>query len=132
MLSLFELGVLLLALSAAFAWLNYRYVRLPHTIGLLVIGLASPLVLVLFALAVPEEQLYEALTGALRQIDFTATVRGGMLAFLLFAGALHVDLEELRGRAGSVALMASGWASGCSRRRSAFRSRSPGRSSSAR
>lgn len=107
MLSLFELGALLLTLSAAFAWLNYRYVRLPHTIGLLVIGLASSLVLVLFELAVPEEQLYEALTGALRQIDFTATVMEGMLAFLLFAGALHVDLEELRGRAGSVALMAS-------------------------
>lgn len=107
MLSLFDLGALLLALSAAFGWVNLRYVRLPHTIGLLVMGLLASLLLVLFELAVPEEQLYEALAAALRQIDFTATVMEGMLAFLLFAGALHVDLDELRGRAWPVALMAS-------------------------
>ncbi len=99
MLSLADLGALLLTLSAVFAWLNHRYVKLPHTIGLLVIGLLASLVLILFELAVPEEELYEALTSALRQIDFNATLMEGMLAFLLFAGALHVDLDELRGRA---------------------------------
>ena len=107
MLSLFDLTALLLTLSAVFGWVNHRYVRLPHTIGLLAMGLLASLLLVLFELAVPEEQLYEALGAALRQIDFTATVMEGMLAFLLFAGALHVDLDELRGRAWPVALMAS-------------------------
>ena len=107
MLSLFDLTALLLTLSAVFGWVNHRYVRLPHTIGLLAMGLLASLLLVLFELAVPEEQLYEALGAALRQIDFTATVMEGMLAFLLFAGALHVDLDELGGRAWPVALMAS-------------------------
>lgn len=107
MLSLPDLVALLLGLSAAFAWLNHRYVGLPHTIGLLVMGLLASIVLILFELAVPEEELYEALTAAIRQIDFNATLMEGMLAFLLFAGALHVDLDELRGRAWPVALMAS-------------------------
>lgn len=107
MLSLPDLGALLLGLSAVFAWINHRYVGLPHTIGLLVIGLLASLVLILFELAVPEEELYEVLTAALRQIDFNATLMEGMLAFLLFAGALHVDFDELRGRAWPVALMAT-------------------------
>ena len=107
MLSLPDLVAMLLGLSAVFAWLNHRYVGLPHTIGLLVMGLLASIVLILFELAVPEEELYEALTGAIRQIDFNATLMQGMLAFLLFAGALHVDLDELRGRAWPVALMAS-------------------------
>jgi CPA1 family monovalent cation:H+ antiporter len=64
-------------------------------------------VLILFELAVPEEELYEVLTAALRQIDFNATLMEGMLAFLLFAGALHVDYDELRGRAWPVVLMAT-------------------------
>ena len=107
MLSLPDLVAMLLGLSAVFAWLNHRYVGLPHTIGLLVMGLLASIVLILFELAVPEEELYEALTAAIRQIDFNATLMEGMLAFLLFAGALHVDLDELRGRAWPVALMAS-------------------------
>lgn len=107
MLSLPDLVAMLLGLSALFAWVNHRYVGLPHTIGLLVMGLLASIVLILFELAVPEEELYEALTAAIRQIDFNATLMEGMLAFLLFAGALHVDLDELRGRAWPVALMAS-------------------------
>jgi CPA1 family monovalent cation:H+ antiporter len=107
MLSLPDLVAMLLGLSAVFAWVNHRYVGLPHTIGLLVMGLLASIVLILFELAVPEEELYEALTAAIRQIDFNATLMEGMLAFLLFAGALHVDLDELRGRAWPVALMAS-------------------------
>ena len=107
MLSLLDLTALLLTLSALFGWLNHRFVRMPHTIGLLSMGLLASLVLVLVELAVPEERLYEAVADALRQIDFTATVMEGMLAFLLFAGALHVDLPELRGRAWAVGLMAT-------------------------
>ncbi len=107
MLSIFDLTALLLTLSAIFGWINHRYIGLPHTIGLLAMGLVSSLMLVLFELMVPEERVYEALAEALRQIDFTATVMEGMLAFLLFAGALHVDLDELRGRAWPVVLMAT-------------------------
>ncbi|MGY4466913.1 NhaP-type Na+/H+ or K+/H+ antiporter [Bradyrhizobium sp. LB9.1b] len=56
--------------------------------------------------AIPNIQLLDQLASGLRQIDFAEVVVNGMLAFLLFAGALHVDLETLRSRAFPVLLLA--------------------------
>jgi Na+:H+ antiporter len=105
--SAFDLIAVLLVLTAAFGWINHVLIRLPHTIGLLVTGLAASLTLLGVELAVPQIRLYEDLSDLLRRIDFTTTVLNGMLAFLLFAGALHVDLSALRRRALGVVLMAS-------------------------
>lgn len=105
--SAFDLISILLVLTAAFGWLNHTLIRLPHTIGLLVMSLGASLVLIAIELAFPNIALYEDLTAILRQIDFQATVLEGMLAFLLFAGALHVDLEALRSRAWAVGSMAT-------------------------
>ncbi|MHB2210943.1 cation:proton antiporter [Methylobacterium sp. CM6257] len=106
MLSIFDLAALLLTLSALFGWLNRRFVRLPHSIGLLILGLVASLLLVLLDLVFPEQHLYEDLTQALQQIDFTQVVMNGMLAFLLFAGALNLNLEAMRERAWPIALLA--------------------------
>ncbi len=106
-LSIFELASLLLVATALFGWLNQRFVRLPQTIGLLIMGLAASLLLVGLELAFPGEDLHETLEGVLRQVDFSATLLDGMLAFLLFAGALHVDLAALRDRAWVVGGMAT-------------------------
>lgn len=106
MLSLFDLAALLLTASASFSWLNRRFLRLPHAIGLLTMGLAASLLLVLVDLVAPGRHLYDALTGTLRQIDFADVLMNGMLAFLIFAGALNVDLAALRRRAVPVALLA--------------------------
>ena len=107
MLSTFDLIALLLVVTAAFAWINHVLIRLPHTIGLLVMGLAASLVLIGVELALPQVTLYEDLSRLLRQLDFRKAVLDGMLAFLLFAGALHVDLSTLRSRAWPVGLMAT-------------------------
>ncbi|MBM0206954.1 sodium:proton antiporter [Micromonospora sp. STR1s_5] len=106
MLSLFDLAAILLTLSALFGWVNHKFLPLPHTIGLLVMSVAASLVLVAVDLAFPERHLFEALTGTLLQIDFSKVVMNGMLAFLLFAGALHVDLGKLRSRALQVVVLA--------------------------
>ncbi|APX85925.1 sodium:proton antiporter [Methylorubrum extorquens] len=106
MISIFDLAALLLILSALFGWLNRRFLRMPHTIGLLVMGLLASLALVLVDLAFPKQHLYEDLTLVLDQVDFTALVMNGMLAFLLFAGAMSLDLKALRDRAWSVATLA--------------------------
>jgi CPA1 family monovalent cation:H+ antiporter len=107
MLSAFDLIAVLLVLTAAFGWINHRLIRLPHTIGLLVMGLGASLVLIAVELAFPDIALYHDLTEAIRQIDFQETVLDGMLAFLLFAGALHVELALLRSRAWAVGSMAT-------------------------
>ena len=142
MISIFDLAALLLTLSALFGWLNRRFLRMPHSIGLLVMGLLASLALVLADVAFPQQHLYEDLTRVLDQVDFTGVVMNGMLAFLLFAGALNLDLGALRARAFAVATLAllalssrPPWSvrrSGRPRRRSAARCRWPGRWCSAR
>ncbi|WP_457941261.1 cation:proton antiporter [Mesorhizobium sp. 10J20-29] len=106
-LSAFDLIALLLVLTATFGWINHRFIKLPNTIGMLVMGLASSLLLIAFELSVPEISLYEDLTQLVGEFDFQNTVLNGMLAFLLFAGALHVDLGLLRMRAAVVGTMAT-------------------------
>ena len=106
MISLFDLAALLFVLSALFGWLNRLFLRLPHTIGLLMMGLASSLALVALDLVFPGQHLYQDLTQVLGQVDFTDVLMNGMLAFLLFAGAMSLDLKALRSRAWAVATLA--------------------------
>jgi CPA1 family monovalent cation:H+ antiporter len=106
-LTAFDLIAILLVLTAVFGWFNHVVIRLPHTIGLLVMGLAASLVLISVEFVRPEVHLYEDLTVLLRRIDFRATVLNGLLAFLLFAGALHVDFSLLRRRAWPIGVMAT-------------------------
>ncbi len=107
MLSLFEIGAFLLVLSAAFGWLNVRVLKLPHTIGLLLMALAASVGLIVFDLIVPTSDIKEVVAAAVGQIDFFEALMNGMLAFLLFAGALHVDLGLLRERQWAVGTMAT-------------------------
>jgi len=105
--SVFDLIAILLVLTACFAWINHRIIRLPHTIGLLVMGLAASFVLIGIEYAIPHVSLYENLTSIVRRLDFQTTVLDGMLGFLLFAGAMHVNLSVLRERAWAVGSMAT-------------------------
>ncbi len=106
-MSILEIGAFLIGLSAAFGYLNYRYLRLPHTIGLVIIAMAASLVIILIEVLSPASPIMEIVTGVLTQIDFHETVMRGMLSFLLFAGALHVDFTAFKSRASAIALMAT-------------------------
>lgn len=108
MASLFQILAGLLTVTAAFSWFNHRYLRLPANIGLLVMGLGASLLLIGFEFLFPNTQIYGAVADSLQQIDFYETLMHGMLAFLLFAGALHVDIGRLRRRAAVVGLLATG------------------------
>jgi CPA1 family monovalent cation:H+ antiporter len=84
-------------------------------------ALAASLVLVLLEVLSPDAQVTGVVTRILEQIDFHETVMHGMLSFLLFAGALHVDFSVFRERFLAIGLMATvgilistfliGWAS---------------------
>lgn len=104
---LLELAAILLVLTAAFSWINHRLGWLPHTIGLLVMGLGASLVIIGAEAAFPRLFQFEDVAGVVRQVDFQETVLDGMLAFLLFAGALHVDAPGLRSRAWTIGMMAT-------------------------
>ena len=92
-MSLFQLSSAILSLTAVFAYLNYRFIKLPTTIGIMLLSLVLSLALIFFG------QFGVALEGyAIRivsDIDFNETLLHGMLSFLLFAGALHVNISDL-------------------------------------
>jgi CPA1 family monovalent cation:H+ antiporter len=102
-----NLIALLLVLSAAFGYLNHRMLRLPHTIGLMVIALAASFAVLAADWAMPALGLKGAVQGILAELDLTDTLMKGILSFLLFAGALHVDLDALLERRWSISLMAT-------------------------
>ena len=91
----FDVAAILLAIAAVSGYLNYRFLKLPATSGMLAVALVSSLVLVAADAALPWLHLQAAIAGFLTRIDFNHTLMRGMLSFLLFAGALHLDLEGL-------------------------------------
>lgn len=107
MLSIFEIVALLLGLSAFFGWLNLRVLKLPHTIGLLVMAFASSVMLIVAESLLPGLGIGERLKTAIEQIDLYTAIVNGMLAFLLFAGALHVDIDLMKGQKWAIGLMAT-------------------------
>ncbi len=107
MLSLFEIAASLLALSALFGWINHVFIKLPHTIGLLAMALVASILLLLAEKLWPALGVTDTVQAAIGQIDFYATVMEGMLAFLLFAGALHVDYDFLKDQKWAIGIMAT-------------------------
>lgn len=104
-MKLFNIIAILVSLSALFSYLNYRYLRLPAAIGVMLIALLLSLTLnVLEPLTLDLEHGAEDL---LHSIDFDQMLLHGMLSFLLFAGALHVNLEELARQRWTIGLLAT-------------------------
>ncbi len=106
-MTFFEIAALLLLLSALFGFLNHVTWKLPHTVGLVIMALAASAVIVLADLLWPSLGVSRTVSAALRKIDFANALLNGMLALLLFAGAVHVDLSELAARKWAIGLMAT-------------------------
>ena len=92
-MSLFEIAATLITLAALFSYFNERYVGMPTTIGLMFISLVMSLGLI--ALANVGLDVESRAESVLAEIDFSELLLHGMLGFLLFAGALHVNLGDL-------------------------------------
>lgn len=94
-LSAFDAAAILIVLAAALGYFNHRVLRLPSSVGLTIMGaVASLLVIMIDRLG--GSTLAPQLNSFLSGIDFHDTLMEGMLSFLLFAGALHVDWAEMR------------------------------------
>lgn len=95
-LSPFDAAAILIVLAATLGYLNHRLFRLPSTVGLTVMGAVASLIVIAIDRAIPTSLLSEQLSDFLSDIDFHSTLMEGMLSFLLFAGALHVDWSHMR------------------------------------
>jgi len=105
-MSPFDFAGVLLVLASAFGFLNYRFLRLPSTIGVLVIALAVSLAIFVID-AILGYGLRAQSQALLVSIDLPHTLLYGALAFLLFAGGMHVNLHELWTRKWAVLALAT-------------------------
>ncbi len=97
---------ILLTLSAIFAYLNFRFFKLPTAIGIMLISLVLSLLL-LAAGKIGFLDVSQQASRLIQGIDFHTALINGMLSFLLFAGALHINLNELSKQKWVILILAS-------------------------
>ena len=101
-----NLAAILITLSALFSYINHRFIGLPTTIGVMLIALLMSLLLILIG-ELGVAQFDDVAERLLLGVDFDQTLMHGMLSFLLFAGALHVDLGGLRQQKWVITILAT-------------------------
>ena len=104
-MSIFQIIAAILTFAALGSYINYKYIHLPATIG----HMAFALVMSLVVIAVGELSFVDIdpIKEIIDQIDFSGLLLHGMLSFLLFAGALHINLHDLNNVKWSVAVLAT-------------------------
>lgn len=95
----------LIVLASFFSYLNLRYLKLPSTIGIMIIAMLSSIVLVITGHLFPDT--FSHFSNLLRDVDFTEVLMGAMLNFLLFAGAIHINLKDLKEQRGPIMIFST-------------------------
>ena len=93
-MDLFTIASIVIALSAAFGYINVKVLKLPNTIGLMIIAIVFTLIL--FASSLFTDIFLSAAESLIGKIDFGTVLLNIMLGFLLFAGAMHTNFDQLR------------------------------------
>lgn len=104
---LFQTISVLVVVTALFSWLNRKTFELPNNVALLIMGISTAFLFLGLEFVFPGQTVARHLKSALGEIDFYKTVMNGMLAFLLFAGAVTMQWSRLRSRAPMIALLAT-------------------------
>lgn len=93
-MELYKTFALIISLAAVFGYINFRFLKLPNTIGVMIIALVSSLVAVLIGNIYPA--FFSETIELIKSVDFYQVLMKIMLGFLLFAGSIHVNLQEMR------------------------------------
>lgn len=104
-MEIFSIVAVLTVLSAAFAYINIKVLKLPFTIGLMIIAMVFTLVIL--TLGYFDSDIINSSKALISAIDFEEVLLDVMLSFLLFAGALHTKLDELAKHRGPIMLFAT-------------------------
>lgn len=94
-LTIFEIGAIFLSITALLTYVNHRFIGLPTTIGVMVISMVVSIAAIFLGF-LGFDDLIDYEVSLLDQLDFTEVLLDGMLSMLLFAGALHVNVSDLR------------------------------------
>ena len=106
-MTLLQIAALLIVLAGAFGSINYLYLKLPPAIGILVVALLASLAVLGTDALIPQLTIAQAIRAEVTAFEFSDALLEGMLGLLLFAGALHVKLSDLRREWAVVLLMAT-------------------------
>ena len=90
----FEIASILVVLSAVFGYINEKYLKLPTTIGLMLIAIIFTLITIVSSYINPI--LFDHQRQLISNIDFSVVLLDMMLSFMLFAGAMHTNFEQLK------------------------------------
>lgn len=90
-MSLFNIIAIIISISAIFSFINHKYIKLPSTIGIMLISFIVSMGIILSG----KLGFDTGITPLVRLVDFNETLMVGMLSYLLFAGALHINLDDL-------------------------------------
>ena len=104
-MNVFDISSILVTLSALLMYINFKYIKLPPTIGLM--GLSLILSSVVFFSGYINPSVISFSISLIDSVDFNKALMGGMLSFLLFAGALHVDINDLLKQKVLIAILAT-------------------------
>ena len=93
-MTLYNAFAALIVLTALFAYINHRFIKLPSTIGLMLLGLVFSLLII--GLGAFNPFILQEAAALVAAFDFSELLLGSMLSFMLFAGAIHIPLADLR------------------------------------
>jgi CPA1 family monovalent cation:H+ antiporter len=93
-MALYNIFAVLTVLAALFGYVNHRFIKLPGTIGIMIISLLFSLLVILLGDLQPV--LFAEITRLIKSIDFYTILMKIMLSFLLFAGAIHLDGKNMK------------------------------------
>ena len=93
-MALYNIFAVLTVLAALFGYVNHRFIKLPGTIGIMIISLLFSLLVILLGDLQPV--LFAEITRLIKSIDFYTILMKIMLSFLLFAGAIHLDGKSMK------------------------------------
>ena len=106
-LSPFDAAAIVVVLTALFSTLNARFLRMPSTIGLTILGAVASALIILVSRLVPGLHLHDWAKQFVDGLDFKTTLLDGMLSFLLFAGAFHIEWRDMRDGRWAILALAS-------------------------
>lgn len=102
-----QIGTLLIVFAGVFGAINHIFFRLPSVIGILIVAFVASLCFLGLDLLYPGLGIAGEMRRFVSDTEFSRTLLEGMLGLLLFAGALHVRIEDLRAQAWTIAIMAT-------------------------
>ncbi|MDF9796620.1 CPA1 family monovalent cation:H+ antiporter [Catalinimonas alkaloidigena] len=104
-MEIFTIITLLIVISSIFGYINIRFLKLPTTIGLMIMAIVLTLLILISGLF--DDRIINIAERTISQIDFSNLILDVLLSFLLFAGALHTDWERLKEQGVPILILAT-------------------------